>query len=300
MTQAANSNRVRGFGLVTLAALAALLSATGRPEADALAGLTGAGVPQGIAIALLHATPVVLIVGAIVLGQWLGKGRTQGMRWVIYGVFGAFAGAGMAFALDLFAGVPELAARLTGPLAEATLLDSFLWILAAYCITMGGLIGAIAFGGRPAVAALQIDEADAECLEVRRLERRVYAWASFATITIGVACAALAVGRQADEAARLAPVVVAFITAFASAFANYRLWSGFDEMQRRHVVEGYAYSGAFLTLAAFVWAGLQALGYAPGLDAVGVFLALVLVQMIATSYVTSMAVGHFSTVGKPA
>jgi hypothetical protein len=54
------------------------------------------------------------------------------------------------------------------------------------------------------------------------------------------------------------------------------------------------------TLISFAWIGLEALGRVPPLDAVGVFLILMFVQILAVSVVTTRAMSQTALFGKPA
>jgi hypothetical protein len=297
---AQQSNRSGGFGVITLGVLTVLIVATGRPEADALAALAGWGVPQGVATAALYVIPVVAIVGAILLGRVMGRGRSVTVRWIVFGLLGAAGGFVLGLCLEVFAGAPAIIASATGPLAEPTALDVFLWCLAAFCAFSGLMVALIAMFGRSAVVAVQVEEVDAEFAEPMRAERNMFAWSGFGMLTLAVACAGLAIARQAEEGARIAPIAIAIISAIASVAANYVMWRGFDEMQRRHVVEGYAASAIVATLGAFGWALAEAAGLAPEIDATGVFLALIFVQLVVVTYVTSKAMGQTAMLGKPA
>lgn len=292
--------KVRGNGVLTLAVAGALLSATGAPVADTLADVIAWGAPEPIARAALYVVPVLGMVAAVLLGRVLGKGRSRGVRWILYAVLGAFAGFLLGRCLDLFAGLPGLIELAVGPLAEPDGVGIVIWAIGALCIALGVMVGLIGVVGQPVVNALQVEETDPECVEVHKNERGVFALSGFGMATLGIACAALAVSRQAGEAERLLPVLVAFVAAVLSVGANYALWRGFDEMQRRHVVNGYSTSAIVVTLGAFAWAGLQALGLAQPVDAAGVFATLVIVQLIATSWVTSSVMGQTSMFGKPA
>jgi hypothetical protein len=296
----AKSSRASGYGIITLGVLAALVAATGRPESDALAALTGLGLPGALATIALYAIPVVAIVAAMVLGRALGRGRSVTIRWIVYALLGAVAGFVLGLCLEVFAGAPGLVARLTGPLSEPTVLDVFLWCLAAFCLFSGVMVGLIGAFGRSAVVAIQVEDADAELVEPMRSERGMFAWSAFGMLTLAIACAGLAIARQAEEAVRLTPIVVAIVCALASIVTNYVMWRGFDEMQRRHVVEGYAASAIVATLGAFGWALAEAAGWAPQIDATGVFLLLIFVQLVAVTYVTSRAMGQTAMLGKPA
>lgn len=294
------SQKVQGNGVLTLAVVGALLAATGTPVADTLADVIALGVPEPIARAALYVVPVLGMVAAVLLGRVLGKGRSRGVRWILYAVLGAFAGFLLGRCLELFAGLPGLIELAVGPLAEPDGVGIVIWAIGALCIALGVMVGLIGVVGQPVVNALQVEETDPECVEVHKNERGVFAVSGFGMATLGIACAALAVSRQAGEAERLLPVLVAFVAAMFSVGANYALWRGFDEMQRRHVVNGYSTSAIVVTLGAFAWAGLQALGLAQPVDAAGVFATLIIVQLIATSWVTSSVMGQTGMFGKPA
>lgn len=80
---------------------------------------------------------------------------------------------------------------------------------------------------------------------------------------------------------------------------RWRMWRGFDEMQRRHVVDGFAMSAIVLTLGAFVWAAAHTLGYVPTLDAALVFIVLTIVQVVTAGYAATRA-ASCEIAGKPA
>lgn len=294
----ANAKNTRGYGVLTTAFFATLLVATGRPEPETLEAVIGFGVPAAAANAALYAAPVVLMVAAMAVGRAVASGRAPAVRWAIYAGLGAVAGFVLGLCLELFAGASDILARFVGPLAAPTLLDTFLWVLAGLGAALGLLLGAIAAFGRPAVSALQVEAADPECIDVRRSERAMFGWSAAGMATLGLSCAALAVARQAGEQDRAGPVIVALLAGAASAYASFVLWRGFDEMQRRHVVEGYAASAIAATLGAFLWAAAQALGLVPAVDATGVFLVLISVQLIATSYVAGSVMGQNAARGR--
>ncbi len=293
--------RQNTYGVVTLGLLAAAMVATGAPDAETAAWVAERGVPTALAVPAMYVIPIAAIVAALLLARALGRGRPFWLRWTLYGVLGAAGGFVMGLCLELFAGVPGLITALIGPMAEATMLDMCLWVIGTMCIVLGLMIGGIALFGRNAVAALQVEETtEIDFEDLRRAERRVFAWSSAGMLALGVACCALAVMRQAEASALIGPLVVAIAAAGLSVVASYVLWRGFDEMQRRHVVDGYSVSAIVLTVGSFVWALFEPLGYAPPLSATGVFLALIFVQLLATSYVTSAAVGQINAAGKPA
>lgn len=291
----------RGYGALTIAIAAALFAATGRPDVETLAAVTAWGLPAQIAYAAMYVVPVAGIVAAILIGRLLGRGRSSIVRWSIYAFCGGVGGFILGLCLDLFVGVPDFVALATGPLAEPTLLDTLLWSFAGLCVALGAMVGVIALFGRSGMSALQVEEiSDPECMDVHRRERPVFGWSALGMATLGIGCGALAIARQASEDARLLPVAVALIACVLSAWASYVLWRGFDEMQRRHVVDGYAASAIVATLGSFLWALAQALGLLPAIDATGVFLTLCVVQIVVTSYVTASTVGQTSMLGKPA
>lgn len=295
-----NSPLLRGYGFLTLALAGAAVLATGRPDAETLATVIGWGVPDLVARVAMYAVPMTALVAALGLGREIARGRSPSVRWAIYGVAGAVAGFVMGLCLDLFAGVPDAVALVVGPLGEAGLIEMMLWIFATLCLVMGLMMAVMAVVGRPAMQALQIEDVDPECLDVRRSERAVFGWSAFGMATLGLACAALSFARLAPEGAQLTIVSAALVLGVLSAIASVLLWRGFDEMQRRQVINGYAVSAIVVTLGAFAWAGLEVLGAAPALNAAGVFLALTVLQFGAVSYTTSKIMGSGSVFGHPA
>lgn len=291
--------KVQGRGVLTLAIVGALVVATGTPDVESLAMLTGWGVPETVARVSMYVAPVLGIVLAMVIGRAVGRGRSMGVRWILYALLGGFAGFFTGFCLDLFAGVPDIIAMLSGPLAEPEAIEIILWSLGALCIALGLMVGLIGVFGQPAVNALQVEEMDPECIEVRKSERGVFALSGIGLMASGLTCCALAVARQAAEPERLGPVIVAFAAGVVAIVLNYVLWRGFDEMQRRHVIDGFAASAVVVTLGVFVWAGLEAVGLVFSVDAAGVYVSLTVVQLIATSYVTSSVMGQMGAFGKP-
>ena len=293
--------RQNTYGVITFGVLAAVVVATGAPDAETAAWVAARGVPTGLATAAMYVIPIIAIVAAMLIARALGRGRVFWVRYTLYGVLGAVGGFIMGMCLDLFAAAPGIIAAVIGPMAEATMLDVCLWVLGTLCIVLGLMIGGIALFGRNAVAALQVEEPpEIDFEELRRAERRMFAWSAGGMFALGAACCALAVMRQADASALLGPLLVAIAAAVLNIVASFVLWRGFDEMQRRHVVDGYSISAIVLTLGAFVWALLEPLGYAPPLSATGVFLTLIAVQFVATSYVTAAAAGQMNATGKPA
>lgn len=303
MARTANADpapKVQGRGVLILAIVGALVVATGAPDVETLTMLVGWGVPSAIARAGLYVAPVLGIVVAMLIGRAIGKGRSMGVRWALYAALGGFAGFFMGFCLDLLVAVPDMIAMLSGPLAEPEFIEIILWSIGALCIALGVMVGGIGLFGQPAVNALQVEEMDPELIEVRKSERGVFRLSGLGLVASGLTCCALAVARQAAEPERLGPVAVAFAAGVVAIVLNYVLWRGFDEMQHRHVVDGFATSAVVVTFGVFVWAGLEALGLVPSVDAAGIYVALTFVQLVATSVVTSSVMGQMSGIGKPA
>lgn len=293
--------RQNTYGVITIGVLTAALVATGAPDAETAAWVAERGVPTALATPAMYVIPLVAIVGAMLIARAFGRGRPFWVRWTLYGVLGAAGGFIMGLCLDLFAAAPGVITALIGPMREATTLDMSLWVLGVLSIVLGLMIGGVALFGRNAVAALQVEEVqEPEFEEIRRSERPAFAWSSVGMIALGIACCSLALLRQAEPGAQTGVLIVAIVAEMINIVASYILWRGFDEMQRRHVVDGYSMSAIVATFGSFVWAALEAIGHAPPLSAAGVFLVLIFVQFLATSYVTSAAVGQMNAMGKPA
>lgn len=292
MMSSANPSAPRSRGVLTMTVLAAALSAVSQPTPKTLASLIASGVPETGARLLLHVTPVLLIIGALVFGRVLGRGRAKTTRWMIYALLGAVAGFGTAYCLDLLIGVPSTIAAINGPMREPDDLDVILWAIGSLMMALAAMLTAVAAIGSPAAYAISIEEdADPEAYDVRRSERRMFGVSAAALVMTGIAYVSLAVARQSEAAAVVAPVVVASVAAVASLALNIVLWRALDEMQRRTVISGYALSAIAATIAAFGWALVQATGNAPPIDGSAALVFLSITQLIVTSFAT-IATGH--------
>lgn len=303
MTNAQSTNvPLLNAGVLSLTGLSALLVATGAPDVETLAQLRGFGLAEGLAVALLYVAPVLAILAALLLARVLGRGRSPIVRWVLYAVLGGVGGFILGLCLDLFVGVPRMIEGVTGVLSEPSLIDIALSSVAVLSILMGAMMVALAAFGKPAARALQMDEtmSTADFEDIRRAERAVFGWSAFGMLTLGLSCAALAVARMAPVDGRLTPVLVALGAGIASAIASWVLWRGFDELQRRQVVNGYAVSAVLATLGLFVWAALEALAILPPIDASGVLVAIITVQLFATMFISASAASQHGLMGKPA
>ncbi len=286
-------------GLLFLTGAAFLVTLLSTPEPDTLVALTGAGVPDLAARLLLHATPVALVFLVLLAPRFLMRGWPKMLRLCVYGLLGGLVGYATAFCIDAFGAVSGQLSRMIGPVAEAEPTEAALWGLTGVFVFLALMVGLVGAFGRRGAQAIQMEDVDPEALDVRRPERGMMIWAAVGMLISGVACGALALARQAPIEARLAPVIVALVSCALSIAISWHMWRAFDEMQRRHVVDGFAASAIVLTLGAFVWAAAQALGYAPTLDAALVFVVLTVVQVTSTGHAASRA-ANWDTAVKPA
>lgn len=282
--------KVQSRSVLAFAVAGVLLSATGRPVEKTLATIVSMGATDGVGRALLHAAPVILFVGAIIIGRAVGHGRSKATRLTLFALLGGIAGFVTAFCLDLFAAVPEMIEAVNGPLTKPSVIDIGLWTLGALSISLALMVAAIAIFGGTAISALQVEpDIDPEMLDVRKSERRLYSLSGIGMLFLGIACLALAIARQSGEGARLGPAILAVTAGVIAIILNYLLWRNLDELQRRQALNGYAASAVVATLAAFGWSVASAAGFAPGLDAGGAFLMLVAVQIVVTTYAAAGA-----------
>lgn len=297
---AAASKPTRPLGIPVLALALAGVSATGKAEPESIAMMTGVGLPAWAATLAIHSIPVVLAVALLLIGRAVTRKRSTGVKWIIYGLLGMIVGMVTAFHMELFAGVPGLIEAANGPLVEAETVEVALWTLGGFGVIMAVTVGAIAMFGSNAAQALQVEECEPEMLEVRRAERSFYAYSAFGMATLGIACMALAVARQSLPDMRVGPLLIAGIAAVASVGANWILWRQCDELQRRTVVNGYAVSAVAATLGAFSWAIAAAAGYVGQVDAAAAFVALTVIQLVATASTTATMMGKAFNTTRPA
>lgn len=277
--------------VLTVGAAFAFLSATGAPTAKTVDRLVDAGVPAAQAGIVLHVAPVIIAMAGLAAGLVASRGRSAFVRTSTLAGVGAVIGFLTAICLDLFVGVLPALERLTGPLREANGIDIAAWALAVISLLYGVMTLAIAQFGKPALEAINFENADPECLEVRNSERGNYAMSSLGLIGQGVFLGALAVLHQlapeAPGAMRGGAVVVLALGAIAFTVSSWILWRSMDELLRRMVVESYAWSGLIATAGTLVWATLEALKIAPPLTAYGVIVVLLFVQTITVMLVAA-------------
>lgn len=279
------------LGIAVLAVALAAISATGRPEPESLAMMASLGLPDWAGALTVHAIPVVLAVVVLVAGRMITRRMATGVKWVVYALLGMVVGMVTAWHLELFAGVPALIEAANGPLVEAEDTEIMLWAVGSICMLMAVMVGAVALFGSNAAKAMQVEEVDPELLDVRRAERGLYAYSAFGMATLAIACMALAIARQSLPEMRVGPLAIAGVAALACVGVNWFLWLRCDELQRRTVINGYAVSAVAATIGAFGWAVAAAAGYAGQIDAAAAFVALTIVQMIASMTATASMMG---------
>ncbi len=286
-------------GVLTIGIGSVLLSATGQPVPKLLDQLTGIGLPDLAARLTLHAIPVVLIVGAVLIGQLVGKRLSKTTRWALYGLSGAVAGFFTAFCLDLLVGVPAMIVAVNGPLAEPEVIEIALWAFGGITIASGLMVAAIAAFGPPAAYAMNIEpDISEDALDIRKPERKAYGVSSIGLITLGVASIALSIARQSGPDAVLGPCIVAMVAGAISVLINIVLWNGLDELQRRQVVDAFSVSAVFMTIGAFAWAIGQMLGLLPPVDAAAAFVSISILQLLAATVVGAAAAGDVRAKGR--
>ncbi|HYD88891.1 MAG TPA: hypothetical protein VEA80_15560 [Vitreimonas sp.] len=288
------TSKARTYGVLTLGLAATLVVATGRPDSEAAAWIAEAGLPTMV----LYLAPIAVSFAALLVGAWLAPGKPVLVRMLIYAGLGAVAGFTMAMCLNLFAAAPGLIETVTGPLAEPGLIEILLWAMTGICAVLGLMVLALALIGGSAVVAINVEEVDAEALDVLKAERVTFGWSAAGMLGLAFSVGALAVARQAGEGAAFGPVIGSIVGFVLYNIASIVLWRGFDELERRHVVDAFSISAILVTMGAFIWAVVDASVGAPPIDAAALYLTLIFVQIIATFYVTAKMMGESSVFGK--
>lgn len=299
MTTAAQKP-LRPLGIVVLGAALTAVSATGRPEPESVALLTGWGLPDLGARVAIYALPPALGVAALLAGRAVTRRMSPTWKWLVYALLGMMVGMVTAWHMELFAGAPGLIEAMNGPLAEAETIEILLWGLGAIYVMLAIMIGLVALFGSTAISAMQVEDIDPEMLEVRRAERKLYALSAIGMVTPGIACMALAVARQSLPEMRMGPLAVAGVFAIASMIFNWLVWRECDELQRRTVINGYAVSAIAATVGAFIWAMASAAGYVGQVDPAAAFVALTIIQTVMTMAATSTMMGKTFSTARPA
>lgn len=292
--------RARVYGYLTLSVCAVLLVATGRPTAEALQWLTGLGAPAGLAPLFAYAAPALALVLMMALAHVLTRKAPLLLRWVAYLGLGAVAGYTLGFFLEVFVGAGALITAALGPLSEPGLIETGLWVLAAVCLTLAATTGFVAVLGSAGAAAIQVEPVAPEDLDVRTRERAMMGWSAAGMATLGVACGALALARQAEIDLRAGAIVVACLGYLISSLISLILWRALDELQRRMVIDSYAVSGLIVTLGAFAWAAASATGAVGPIDASLLFVVLTAMQLSVAVHVSAKAAREGAALGAAA
>jgi hypothetical protein len=269
----------------------ALLSATGAPTAKTVKRLADAGVPAEQAAIILHVAPVLIAMAGLAIGLVAVRGRGAVFKSAVLAGAGGMIGFLTAFCLDLFVGVLPALESITGPLREANGLDVAAWALATLSLLYGIMTLAIARFGASAMQAINFENVDPDCLEVRKKDRGMFALSSIGLIGQGVFLGALAVLHQlapdVSGALRGGTVVVLALGAIAFTMTSWLIWRSMDELMRRMVVESYAWSGLFATAGTLIWATLEALKIAPPVTAYAVIVLLLFVQTLTVMFIAA-------------
>jgi len=277
--------------VLTTGAGFALLSVTGSPTAKTAKRLADAGVPSDQAAILLHVAPVLIAMVGLAIGLMAVRGRGPVFKSALLAGVGGVIGFLTAFCLDLFVGVLPALERITGPLRETNGVDIAAWSLATLSLLYGVLTLAIARFGTSAMQAINFENVDPECLEIRKKDRGTFALSSIGLIGQGVFLGALAVLHQlapdASGALRGGAVVVLALGVIAFTMTSWMIWRSMDELMRRMVVESYAWSGLFATVGTLVWATLEALKYAPPVTAYAVIVLMLFVQTMTVMFIAA-------------
>lgn len=271
--------------ILILVLLAAAASAASQPQADSLALLVKWGLPDLAGRLILHALPVLGIIPAVLIARFFARGRSATVRWVLYAAMGFIVGFLTPFCLDLLTAIPAALAAITGPLREPDALEAALGSAGGLMMVFATMMLAVAAFGARAAATLNMDEhVDPEAHDMGRTERRAVGMSALGMATTGLALIGLAVTRQSPEGAQLVPALVTLVSGAVSTLASIILWRGFDELQRRLVVNAYAVSAIVVTSLTFCWAIAHAMGLVADLDSATIMGILGLIQFLATLY----------------
>jgi hypothetical protein len=203
---------------------------------------------------------------------------------------GGLVGA-MSVTLDLFA---RLAAAIAwaGPLRQATLADQTALILILVSVINWALALAIAVFGQPVARAVKeaLEKADAEASDAEEAVRDLRGrdlrrswWGAFGWLGQAVALGGLLLAHAAlapSTAAQLGFAALALGGTGLFGVSSLSLWRGFDELERRMVMDAYAWSAIILTPVLLVWAMLEALGLIPAFSAYECVLFLMVLQIV--------------------
>lgn len=269
-----------GFALVM-----GMLSATARPEEDALAALTTRGVAEPTATLLLHLAPVLATFLVLTVSGPATVRLRPLARGLVLGVAGGVCGLVLSLCLEVFAATGASLERLTGPLGEPSWAEVAGWMLAVGAVVLGfGLALARAFG-RPALEAMALRPLSEDAASTTRLERINQGRAGMGMALLGGSVAALTLLHQAEAAPlemRATLALVFLVLTGRSWWVSWLIYRDMDELMRLACIKGYALSGVVAGLGVSLWAGLAALFGSGGFGGFEAFVSFTLVQMLGT------------------
>ncbi len=291
--------KVAAFWAAGFAGIAAL----SRPAEGGQEWLAELGLSEPLALAAAYAAPILAAALAIGLGPVFLQRLPKPLRLLALGGLGAVCGATLSVFLDAFARADVLIAWV-GPLRETTIVDILAWTVAILSIFYGVLAQGVASFGSPALRALAVEEpAPAEeCVDVRRRDRGQFGWAAVGMIGQGLVLIGAVLAQAAVSPGAVAQggiAVVAFGGAALFLWSSLRLWASFDELQRRTVMDAYAWSAILVTPVLFGWVVLEGLGRAVPLEAYPLLVGFLVVQTI-LAILVQVKIGAMATAEKAA
>lgn len=276
---------ILGARLAVIMGIGVLISALSRPAETGLSLLADIGINGGFAILIIHAAPVLILMAGA--SAWPSGSGSAGEPWrlVVSAVIGGLYGMAVALFLDPLVRAHDWVVGWTGPLREANFVDAVAWVSAVTCIALGVICQAfVSFGGAAfrALAAQSVPPSD-EPLEIRPRDRGELAWAALGMIGQGIMLVGIVLSQSALDPPPVAEGGVAVLSLAGGAaflWSSARLWASFDELQRRTVMDAYAWSGILATPVLVGWAVLEGLGRAQPLEAYPLVVALLLGQSL--------------------
>lgn len=262
----------------------AVISAVSRPAEIGLEWLAAIGASDAVAPWAAHAIPVLVAALVVGVGSVLTPRLSKPWRLLTLGVLGAVCGATLSLFLDAFAAADGLLSW-AGPMSESALVDVIAWAAAAISVLCGLIAQGVAWFGSSALRAMAMEEPtpSGESVEVRRRDRGQLAWSALGLIGQGMVLIAAVLSQTAlDPSAAAQGGIAALALAGCGLFtwSSLKLWSTFDELQRRFVMDAYAWSAILVTPVLFGWVVLEGLGLLTPIDGYVLFVGLILIQTV--------------------
>ena len=271
--------------LAFIMGLGGLCSALSRPAETGLSLLADIGINGGFASLIIYVAPVlILMAGAL---TWPSVSQSVGEPWraVVSAVIGGLYGLAVALFLDPFVRAHDWIVSWTGPLREGNFVDVVAWVLALTCIAFGLMCQAFVSFGVAALRALAAEglPPSDEPLEFRPRDRGELAWAALGLVGQGIMLVGIVLSQSALDPPPIAQGGVAVLSLAGGAaflWSSLRLWSAFDELQRRTVMDAYAWSAILATPLVVGWVVLEGLGRVQPLEAYPLVVVLLLGQSL--------------------